>query len=143
MDNRSKEARSKNMSNIHSKDTKPEEIVRKYLFHKGFRYRKNVSSLPGKPDIVLPKYKTAVFVNGCFWHAHKGCKWFVPPKSNTDFWTKKFEYNISRDQNNYAQLKKMGWNVIILWECEIRHQNAEETLERLVSSIVDRNKLSE
>ena len=85
MDNRSKEARSKNMSNIPSKDTKPEETVRKFLFSKGYRYRKNVSSLPGKPDIVLPKYKTVVFVNGCFWHAHKGCKWFVPPKSNTDF----------------------------------------------------------
>lgn len=84
MDNRSKEARSKNMSNIPSKDTKPEETVRKFLFSKGYRYRKNVSSLPGKPDIVLPKYKTVVFVNGCFWHAHKGCKWFVPPKSNTD-----------------------------------------------------------
>lgn len=139
MDNRSTEARSKNMSNIHSKDTKPEEIVRKYLFHKGFRYRKNVSSLPGKPDIVLSKYKTAVFVNGCFWHAHKDCKWFVPPKSNTDFWTKKFEYNINRDQKNYDQLEKMGWKVIILWECEIRHKNKEEALERLAASIAERN----
>ena len=140
MDNRSKEARSKNMSNIPSKSTKPEETVRKYLFSKGFRYRKNVSSLPGKPDIVLPKYKTVVFVNGCFWHAHKDCKWFVPPKSNTDFWNKKFEYNISRDRKNYNLLKQMGWKVIVMWECEIRHKDSRESLEKLVSLITDNNK---
>lgn len=137
MDNRTKEARSKNMSNIPSKNTKPEETVRKYLFGKGFRYRKNVSSMPGKPDIVLPKYKTVVFVNGCFWHAHKGCKWFVPPKSNTDFWNKKFEYNISRDRKNYNLLKQMGWKVIVMWECEIRHKDSRESLEKLVSLITD------
>ena len=140
MDNRTKEARSKNMSNIPSKNTKPEETVRKYLFGKGFRYRKNVSSMPGKPDIVLPKYKTVVFVNGCFWHAHKGCKWFVPPKSNTDFWNKKFEYNISRDRKNYNLLKQMGWKVIVMWECEIRHKDSRESLEKLVSLITDNNK---
>ena len=101
MDNRSKEARSRNMSRIPSKNTKPEETVRKYLFSQGFRYRKNVSNLPGKPDIVLPKYKTVVFVNGCFWHAHQDCKWFVPPKSNSEFWQHKFMYNIERDERNY------------------------------------------
>ncbi len=136
MDNRSKEARSKNMSHIPNKNTKPEEIVRKYLFSRGFRYRKNVYYLPGKPDIVLPKYKTVVFVNGCFWHAHKGCKWFVPPKSNTEFWNKKFEYNASRDQKNYALLEQLGWRVIILWECEIRHGDAENSLENLYTLIV-------
>ena len=140
MDNRSKEARSKNMSHIPSNNTKPEETVRKYLFSKGFRYRKNVSSLPGKPDVVLPKYKTAVFINGCFWHAHNGCKWFVPPKSNTDFWNKKFEYNICRDQKNYAALKRTGWNVIIVWECEIRHGNATERLEHLLREIKETNR---
>jgi len=135
MDNRSKEARSKNMSNIPSKNTKPEETVRKYLFSKGFRYRKNVSSLPGKPDIVLPKYKTVVFVNGCFWHAHEGCKWFVKPKSHQEFWNAKFIYNTERDKNNYRLLKNLGWNVIIVWECEIRHNNCLLALNRIVSLI--------
>lgn len=136
MDNRSKESRSRNMSRIPSKGTKPEETVRKYLFSKGFRYRKNVSSLPGKPDIVLPKYKTVVFVNGCFWHAHDGCPWFVFPKTNTDFWRKKFTYNQERDKRNYLALRQMGWNVIVIWECEIRHADAEAALDRLVKRIV-------
>lgn len=131
MDNRSKEARSRNMSHIPSKDTKPEEYVRKSLFSRGFRYRKNVSSLPGKPDIVLPKYKTVVFVNGCFWHAHKDCPWFVPPKTNTDFWTAKFQYNTARDCRNYVELADMGWRVIIVWECEIRHGDKNSRLDRL------------
>ena len=124
------------MSRIPSTSTKPEETVRKYLFSKGFRYRKNVSSLPGKPDIVLPKYKTVIFVNGCFWHAHEGCKWFVPPKSNTDFWNKKFGYNIERDRNNYQLLRKMGWNVIVIWECEIRHNDTKQHLDVLMKKIV-------
>lgn len=137
MDNRSKEARSRNMSRIPSKNTKPEETVRKYLFSQGFRYRKNVSKLPGKPDIVLSKYKTIVFVNGCFWHAHQGCKWFVPPKSNSEFWQNKFNYNISRDAQNYQKLRDLGWRVLIVWECEIRHGNATLRLENLVSEIKD------
>lgn len=136
MDNRSKEARSRNMSHIPSKNTKPEEIVCKYLFSKGFRYRKNVSSLPGKPDIVLPKYKTVVFVNGCFWHGHQGCKWFVRPKTNTDFWNAKFQYNIERDKRNYKKLEEMGWKVIIIWECQIRHGNAQTALYDLQQSII-------
>ena len=135
MDNRSKEARSKNMSNIPSKNTKAEETVRKYLFRKGFRYRKNVSSMPGKPDIVLPKYKTVVFVNGCFWHGHEGCKWFIPPKTNTDFWNKKFNYNIERDKRNYSKLEEMGWKIFIVWECEIRHGDSQKTLNDLCNRI--------
>ncbi len=135
MDNRTKEQRSKNMSNIPQKNTKPETTVRQYLFQHGYRYRKNVSKLPGRPDIVLPKYKTVVFVNGCFWHAHEGCKWFVPPKSNTEFWNKKFEYNKNRDLNNYSLLNKMGWTVIIVWECALRHGDANTALENLVQQI--------
>ena len=135
MDNRSKEARSRNMSNIPSKNTKPEETVRKYLFAQGFRYRKNVSKLPGKPDIVLPKYKTAVFVNGCFWHSHEGCKYFVPPKTNTEFWYAKFKYNQERDERNYQKLRDLGWRILIVWECEIRHGDADKRLERLVEEI--------
>lgn len=135
MDNRSKEARSKNMSNIPSKNTKPEETVRKYLFSKGFRYRKNVSNLPGKPDIVLPKYKTVIFVNGCFWHAHEGCRWFVPPKTNKKFWENKFQYNRSRDEKNYLKLQTMGWKVVVIWECEIRHGDPQIALNNLIKQI--------
>jgi DNA mismatch endonuclease (patch repair protein) len=135
MDNRSKEARSRNMSNIPSKNTKPEETVRKYLFAQGLRYRKNVSKLPGKPDIVLPKYKTVIFVNGCFWHGHEGCKYFVPPKTNTEFWYAKFKYNQERDERNYQKLSDLGWRILIVWECEIRHGDADKRLERLVEEI--------
>ena len=138
MDNRSKEARSRNMSHIPSKNTKPEETVRKYLFSKGFRYRKNVSSLPGKPDIVLPKHKTVIFVNGCFWHGHQGCKWFVRPKTNTDFWNAKFQYNAERDQRNYKKLEEMGWKVLIIWECQIRHGDIQTALNHLEQSIATR-----
>ena len=135
MDNRSKEARSRNMSNIPSKNTKPEETVRKYLFAQGLRYRKKVSKLPGKPDIVLPKYKTAVFVNGCFWHGHEGCKYFVPPKTNTEFWYAKFKYNQERDERNYQKLRDLGWRILIVWECEIRHGDANKRLEQLIEEI--------
>ena len=135
MDNRTPESRSRNMSRIPSKNTKPEETVRKYLFSQGFRYRRNVSNLPGKPDIVLPKYNTVVFVNGCFWHAHQGCKWFVPPKSNSEFWQKKFSYNMERDERNYNLLRELGWKVIIVWECEIRHGNPQNALQSLKEKI--------
>ncbi len=138
MDNRSKELRSKNMSHISSTNTKPEETVRKYLFSKGFRYRKNVSTLPGKPDIVLPKYKTVIFVNGCFWHGHKGCKWFVPPKTNTEFWNAKFQYNIERDNKNYKKLEDIGWRVLIIWECELRHNDPVVALNKLIAKITEK-----
>lgn len=119
------------MSRIAGKDTKPEELVRKYLFSKGFRYRKNVRKLPGTPDLVLPKYRTVIFVNGCFWHGHEGCKYFVWPKNNAEFWRQKIETNISRDQRKEAQLRDMGWNVMIVWECELRPPKRQATLERL------------
>ena len=134
-DIKTKESRSYNMSRIAGKDTKPEELVRKYLFSKGFRYRKNVRKLPGTPDLVLPKYRTVIFVNGCFWHGHEGRKYFVWPKSNAEFWRQKIETNISRDQRKEAQLRDMGWNVMIVWECELRPPKRQATLERLESQI--------
>lgn len=121
MDKISKEKRSKNMSKIKSHDTSIELKVRKYLFSQGFRYRKNVKVLPGKPDIVLPKYKTVIFINGCFWHRHPGCKYATTPSSHQEFWQKKFTANVKNDQKNHKLLKESGWNVIVLWECEIEH----------------------
>lgn len=112
--------RSDIMSKISSKDTKPEILVRKFLFSKGFRYRINVKTLPGKPDIVLPKYKTIIFVNGCFWHGHN-CKKGKLPSSNTDFWKEKISNNKSRDAKNSDLLVKLGWKVIIIWQCEINN----------------------
>ena len=130
-DIKTQESRSYNMSRIAGKDTKPEELVRRYLFSKGFRYRKNVRKLPGSPDLVLPKYRTVIFVNGCFWHGHEGCKYFVWPKSNVEFWRQKIETNISRDQRKETQLRDMGWNVLVVWECELRAPKRQTTLEGL------------
>lgn len=138
-DNQSKEERSYNMSRIRSDNTKPEEFVRKYLFEKGFRYRKNDKRYPGKPDIVLPKYKTVIFVNGCFWHMHD-CPKFVMPKSKQDYWKPKLERNKERDLKNYASLKELGWHVIVIWECELttkekrtsRMQQLVEELEKYI-----------
>ena len=135
MDNRSTESRSKNMSNIKSSGTKPEETVAKYLFNKGFRYRKNVRKLPGQPDLVLPKYHTVIFVNGCYWHGHEGCKYFVMPKTNVDFWKNKIEYNQRRDSENQEKLKELGWRVLIVWECEIRHGDKEKALKMLSKNV--------
>ena len=134
-DNHSKEVRSRNMSHIRSVNTKPEEVVRKYLFSKGFRYRKNVRSLPGTPDIVLSKYRTVVFVNGCFWHKHE-CKRFVFPSSNTDYWIPKILRNVERDEKNYQLLAADGWRVLTVWECELKMKNREERLTRLVTEIL-------
>lgn len=134
-DIKSKESRSYNMSRISGKDTKPEELVRKYLFSKGFRYRKNVHTLPGSPDLVLPKYHTVIFVNGCFWHGHKNCKYFVWPKSNTEFWRKKIEANMERDKRKKSQLEDMGWSVLTVWECELRPKERQTTLERLENTL--------
>ena len=125
-DNHTKDVRSKNMSHIRSTNTKPEENVRKYLFSKGFRYRKNVKSLPGCPDIVLAKYKTVIFVNGCFWHKHD-CPRFVWPSSNEEYWIPKIKRNVERDKANQAELKTAGWNVIIIWECELKKKVFNET----------------
>lgn len=130
------EQRSYNMSRIRNKNTKPEEVVRKYLFSQGFRYRKNDQRLPGKPDIVLPKYKTVIFVNGCFWHGHDGCRYFVWPKNNADFWKEKITGNISRDKHAYQQLNEMGWRVIVFWECQLKKGLAPEQLLSLQNSIV-------
>ncbi len=130
----SPEKRSYNMSRIHAKGTKPEETVRKYLFSKGFRYRKNDPLLPGKPDIVLPKYKTVVFVNGCFWHRHEGCKYFVWPKNNAEFWRKKIMSNVERDNRNYSELKEKGWSVVVIWECELKDRRSE-TLSSVAKSL--------
>ena len=127
--------RSYNMSQIHGKDTKPEELVRKFLFSQGFRYRKNDARLPGKPDIVLPKYKTVIFVNGCFWHKHEGCKYFVWPKNNAEFWKEKITGNAIRDQENYKRLCALGWRIITIWECELRPHNRASTLNRVLSEL--------
>ena len=136
MDVHNKEIRSYNMSRIKGKKTKPEEVVAKYLFANGFRYRRNVKGLPGTPDIVLKKYRTVIFVNGCFWHCHEGCKWFVLPEANAEFWKKKFDCNRERDKQNYKKLQDDGWNVIIVWECEIRHSDRKMRLETLVEEII-------
>lgn len=109
--------------------------MRKYLFAHGFRYRKNDKRLPGTPDIVLPKYKTVIFVNGCFWHGHTGCKYFVWPQNNADFWREKIQRNIERDKNNYDKLKQLGWNVVLVWECELKKHRRDETLLSLISRI--------
>ena len=131
----SAEIRSYNMSQIKGKDTKPELIVRKYLFSQGFRYRINDKRYPGCPDIVLPKYKTAIFINGCFWLVHKGCNYFVWPKGNKDFWRKKLLSNVERDKKNHEKLSSTGWKVIIVWECELRKDKVEQRLVQLVKEI--------
>ena len=124
------------MSHIRSTNSKPEETVRKYLFSKGLRYRKNVRTLPGKPDIVLRKYKTVVFVNGCFWHKHD-CGRFVMPSSNTEYWSKNISGNIERDKVNKELLEKDGWRVIVIWECQLKKKNAEQNLSKLYEEIIN------
>ena len=122
------------MSQIKSKNTKPEELVRKYLFNHGFRYRKNVKGLPGCPDIVLPKYKTVIFVNGCFWHMHN-CGRFKTPSSNKDYWIPKLQRNVERDKENKEKLSKMKWNIITVWECELKRDVFESTMREVVDKI--------
>lgn len=125
------EQRHKNMAAIRSKDTKPEMVVRKYLWSRGFRYRVNNPRLPGHPDIVLRKYHTCIFVNGCFWHGHEGCKYFRVPKTNTEFWERKISRNRERDREEQKQLARMGWHCITVWECELKGERREKTLESL------------
>ena len=130
------EQRSRCMAAVKGKDTKPEMIVRKYLFSRGLRFRVQVRKLSGTPDIVLPKYKTVIFVNGCFWHGHEGCKYFRLPKSNVEFWSEKIERNIERDKESMQALFDLGWKVIRVWECELRNKaNREETLDGIYNSI--------
>ncbi|MFI5160725.1 MAG: very short patch repair endonuclease [Sphingobacteriales bacterium] len=131
----SKETRSYNMSRIRSKDTKPELLVRKFLHKNGFRYRLHVKNLPGKPDIVLPKYKTMIFIHGCFWHGHEGCKYYVVPKTRTEWWLHKICTNISNDTNAEIALENAGWKIIKVWECELKKGSIESTLDLLTSKI--------
>ncbi len=123
------------MSRIKGKDTKPEMIVRRYLHAHGYRYRINVKRLPGTPDIVLRKYRTVIFINGCFWHGHEGCRYFVIPKSNTPFWEKKIERNRQRDVEKRIRLRRLGWHTIIIWECELKPKNRLTTLQALEQTL--------
>ena len=134
-----KQTRSYNMSQIKSKDTKPEILVRKFLFANGFRYKLYDKKLPGKPDIVLPKYKTVIFVHGCFWHGHKnlpdrqaGCKYFVVPKTRTKWWLNKINANKANDENAVNALRKDGWKVITVWECKLKPAKLKKTFEKIL-----------
>lgn len=137
-DTHSPAQRSRNMSHIRSSNTKPEEIVRKYLFSKGLRFRKNVRSLPGCPDIVLKKYKTVIFINGCFWH-HHSCNRFRWPSSNQDYWVPKIKKNEERDQQNQHLLLAQGWNVIVIWECQLKKGKRDKTLGSLYNQLIRNN----
>ena len=127
--------RHRNMATIHSASTKPELKLRHALWHRGFRYRMNDKRLPGKPDIVLPKYHTVIFIHGCFWHGHKGCKYYTIPKTNTDFWTAKVARNQERDQRVWRELEASGWSVIIVWECELKKANLEAAIAHVEDEI--------
>ena len=130
MDVLTPEQRHRNMAAIRSSNTKPEQLLRSLLWRAGFRFRKNVRTLPGTPDIVLPKFKTVIFVNGCFWHRHQGCKYATVPKTRTEFWNNKFQQNIIRDAIIYQNLQQLGWQVCIVWECELKH-NRENIIKQL------------
>lgn len=130
-DNHTPEVRSYNMSRIRSKDTKPEILVRKFLFANGFRYRKNAKELPGCPDIVLSKYRTVIFVQGCFWHMHN-CGRFHWPTTNQEYWERKIYRNVERDKINKEQLQALGWKVLTVWECELKTKCIEDTMNRII-----------
>ena len=130
-----KQTRSYNMSQIKGKNTKPEILVRKFLFANGFRYRLHDKKLPGRPDIVLPKLHTAIFVHGCFWHGHENCKYFVIPKTRTEFWVNKINGNILRDEDNLKGLKNDKWKVFVIFECELRGKKTEKTLRQLLTRL--------
>lgn len=123
------------MARIHSEDTRPEQAVRRELWHRGYRFRKCVRTLPGTPDIVLPKYRTCIFVNGCFWHGHKGCSKFVMPKTRTEFWVNKIARNQERDLVNIQRLESIGWSAITVWECELGKSSIENTMEKIESTL--------
>lgn len=128
-----KEQRHHCMSNVKSKNTKPELLARKFLFSHGYRYRVNRKDLPGKPDIVLPKYKTVVFINGCFWHGHENCKYATIPESNREFWLTKITGNVERDKLTREKLISMGWRVIDIWQCQLKAKDKETTLNNLIT----------
>ena len=135
MDKLTREQRHRCMASIRGKDTKPEILVRKFLFSRGFRYRLNHPRLPGHPDVVLRKYRTVIFGNGCFWHGREGCKYYAVPKSNTEFWTAKIERNRTRDKEEQHQLAAMGWHCITVWECQLKPKVREKTLESLAFTL--------
>ena len=130
-----KKTRSYNMSMIRSKDTKPEILVRKFLFGNGFRYKLHDKMLPGKPDLVFPKYKTVIFIHGCFWHGHEGCKYFVVPKTRRKWWLEKINRNKQLDAENSRKLKKLGWKILTVFECKLRPKNRERTLNQLATRL--------
>src|SRR5688572_11830979 len=132
----SKAVRSFNMSRIKSKNTKPEMLVRKFLHAQGFRYRLHDKKLPGKPDIVLPKYRTVIFVHGCFWHGHEHCKYYVIPKTRIDWWLNKINGNITNDEKAMVALDQLGWKVINIWECQLKPGKAETTLLSLLKDLL-------
>lgn len=133
-----RKTRSYNMSRIKGKDTKPEMVVRKFLFAHGFRYRLHDKKLPGKPDIVLKKYNTVIFVNGCFWHGHEGCRYFKIPATKHDWWKKKIADTKMRDLKYQEDLIKDGWKIIVLWECELKNNQAEATLNQLIETLTNK-----
>ena len=135
-DNQTPDQRRRNMAAIHSASTKPEMKLRRALWHRGFRYRVNEKKLPGKPDIVLPKHRTVIFVHGCFWHGHQGCKYYTIPKTNTEFWMTKVARNQERDQEVWRKLEAKGWSVIIVWECQLKKSNFDETVVRVAAEII-------
>ena len=135
-DNHPPVQRHRNMAAIHSASTKPELTLRLALWHQGFRYRINDKSLPGRPDIVLPKYRTVIFVHGCFWHGHKDCRYYTVPQTNTEFWMAKIARNQERDQEVWRKLEAKGWSVVIVWECQLKKANIDSTVARVAEEIV-------
>jgi len=129
------EVRSFNMSQIKGKDTKPEILVRKFLHAEGFRYRLHVKKLPGKPDIVLKKYNTVILIHGCFWHGHEGCKYFIEPKTRTQWWLEKINRNKAKDSENIDHLQKLGWKIIIIWECRLKKDKRQNTYKELLNRL--------
>ncbi len=136
MNNSSPDKNSTRMSHIRSANTKPEIVMRKSLWKRGYRYLVNNHRMPGTPDIVLPKYRTVIFIHGCFWHGHQGCKYYTVPKTNTEFWTAKVARNQQRDQEVWRQLEAKGWYVIVVWECELKKDRFEDTVNSVAAEII-------
>jgi len=127
--------RSFNMSRIKGKDTKPEMLVRRFLHGHGYRYKLHTKTLPGKPDLVLPKYNTVIFIHGCFWHGHRNCRYFVVPKTRTQWWLAKINANTANDKKHQTALRKAGWKIITLWECDLKPKQLEKTLQKLIARL--------